>query len=274
MASPAALRRVAFEAAEDAREDGCVLAEFRIAPLLFEDHGVSGEAAVEALLEGLSRSALPCGLIVCAMRHLPPKETARAARLAVRYRDRGVIGFDLAGAELGHPPTQHAAALAVAREAGLPITVHAGEADAAERVLEAGRLGAHRIGHGVRLADALGDPARAHLVDDVRALGLHLEVCPTSNVHTGAAPSIAAHPIAALWRAGVSLSFHTDNRLMSRITHTDEAAALVLEAGLGVHDLVAMGLQAARSSFLPVSARMSAAATLHAWAQSQRILLA
>jgi adenosine deaminase len=141
-------------------------------------------------------------------------------------------------------------------------------------VLEAGRLGADRIGHGVRLADALGDPARAHLVDDVRALGLHLEVCPRSNVHTGAVRSIAAHPIAALWRAGVSLSFHTDNRLMSRITHTDEAAALVFEAGLVVDDLVAMGLQAARSSFLPESARMSAAAELRAWAQAQRISLA
>jgi adenosine deaminase len=198
----------------------------------------------------------------------------RAARLAVRYREHGVIGFDLAGAELGHPPTQHAAALAVARDAGLPITVHAGEADVAQRVLEAGRLGASRIGHGVRLADALGDPARAHLVDDVRALALHLEVCPTSNVHTGAARSIAAHPIAALWRAGVSLSFHTDNRLMSRITHTDEAAALVREAGLAVHDLVAMGQQAARSSFLPESTRAAAAAKLDAWAQSQRILLA
>ncbi|MDE2501512.1 MAG: adenosine deaminase family protein, partial [Burkholderiales bacterium] len=95
MASPAAMTRVAFEAAEDARLDGAVLAEFRIAPLLFEDHGIAGEAAVEALLAGLARSPLASGLIVCAMRHLPPAQTLRAARLALRYRDRGVVGFDL-----------------------------------------------------------------------------------------------------------------------------------------------------------------------------------
>ena len=112
MATPAALERVAFEAAEDARADGCVLAEFRIAPLLFEAHGVPGEAAVEALLAGLARSALPSGLIVCAMRHLPESETVRAAQLALRYQGRGVVGFDLAGAERGHPPADHARALA------------------------------------------------------------------------------------------------------------------------------------------------------------------
>ncbi|MEI2676380.1 MAG: hypothetical protein V9G29_00090 [Burkholderiaceae bacterium] len=160
---PARLRCSAWrvEAAEDARHEGAVLAEFRIAPLLFESHGVSGEAAVEALLAGLADSPLPLlrqsGLIVCAMRHLPPEETERAARLAMRYRDQGVVGFDLAGAERGHPPAQHAGALRLARDAGLGITLHAGEADVAERVLEAGRLGAQRIGHGVRLADALDD---------------------------------------------------------------------------------------------------------------------
>jgi adenosine deaminase len=271
MASPAAMRRVAFEAAEDARADGCVLAEFRIAPLLFEAHGVGGEATVEALLEGLAQSALPCGLIVCAMRHLPPAETERAARLALRYQGQGVVGFDLAGAERGHPPGEHARALALARDAGLALTLHAGEADAAERVLEAGRLGARRIGHGVHLVDALRDDARRPLLDEALALGLHLEVCPTSNVHTGAAPSIAAHPIADLWRAGVSLSFHTDNRLMSRITHTEEAHALVREAGLGVADLVQMGLQAARASFLPEAARDGAAEALRDWASREGI---
>ena len=174
MASPAALRRVAFEAAEDAAQDGAVLAEFRIAPLLFEAHGVSGEAAVEALLQGLRDSpALPLhqrsGLIICAMRHLPPSETLRAVRLALRYQGQGVIGFDLAGAEHGHPPAEHAQALQLARDGGLALTLHAGEADVAERVLEAGRLGARRIGHGVRLVDALHDPARRHLVEEVRA---------------------------------------------------------------------------------------------------------
>jgi adenosine deaminase len=265
MASPAAMERVAFEAAEDARLDGAVLAEFRIAPLLFEFYGISGEAAVEALLAGLARSPLPSGLIVCGMRHDPPAETERAARLAVAYQGQGVVGYDLAGAEFGFPPSGHAAALQTVRDAGLAITLHAGEADTAERVVEAGRLGATRIGHGVRLGDALHDPARRHLVDQVLALGLHLEVCPTSNVHTGAAASIALHPITALWRNGVSLSYHTDNRLMSCITHSEEAAALLAHTPLLEADLLAMATQAARHSFLPAAARQAALAAIAAW---------
>ncbi len=258
MADPAALRRVAFEAAEDARADGVVLAEFRIAPLLFEAHGVAGEAAVEALLQGLRDSPLASGLIVCAMRHLPPEETTRAARLALKYQHQGVVGFDLAGPEAGFPPGAHATALRRVRDAGLAITLHAGEADSAERVLEAARLGARRIGHGVRLVDALHDPAQRHLVDEALALELHLEVCPTSNVHTGAAASVAAHPITALWRAGVSLSYNTDNRLMSCITHSQEAAALLRDTPLTAADLVAMARQAARHSFLPAAQREAA----------------
>jgi adenosine deaminase len=266
MATPAAMERVAFEAAEDAREDGCVLAEFRIAPLLFEAHGVQGEAVVEALLAGLARSALPSGLIVCAMRHLPESETVRAARLALRYQGRGVVGFDLAGAEAGHPPADHARALALCRDAGLPLTLHAGEADAAERVVEAVRLGARRIGHGVHLVDALGEPKRQALVDEVRQRGVHLEICPTSNVHTGAAASIAAHPITALWRAGVSLSFHTDNRLMSGITHSSEARVLLQDTPLTAADLLLMGLEAARHSFLDRAIQDKAQGQLHRWA--------
>lgn len=258
MATPAAMQRVALEAAEDARADGCVLAEFRIAPLLFEEHGVSGEAAVEALLAGLRRSTLPCGLIVCAMRHLPPEQTLRAARLAAKYRGHGVVGFDLAGAELGHPPHEHAEALHAARDAGLALTLHAGEADAAERVVEALRLGAARIGHGIHLADALHDPQRRGLVDEVIARGAHLEVCPTSNVHTGAAASIAAHPIVALWRAGVSVGVNTDNRLMSGITLGSECAGLLTHTPLTLLDLAHMQLEAARHSFLPAAAKRSA----------------
>lgn len=266
LASPAALERVAYEAAEDARADGCVLAEFRIAPLLFEAHGVAGESAVESVLSGLARSTLPSGLIVCAMRHLPASETVRAARLALRFQGRGVVGFDLAGAEAGHPPGEHADAFGLCRDAGLALTVHAGEADGAQRVVEAVRLGARRIGHGVRLVDALADPARRALVDEVRTRGVHLEVCPTSNVHTGAATSIATHPITALWRAGLSLSFQTDNRLMSNISHSGEALALLLHTTLGVGDLLQMGLEAARQSFLEPRVKLQAMRQLLDWA--------
>jgi adenosine deaminase len=262
MATPAALERVAFEAAEDARADGCVLAEFRIAPLLFEAHGLSGQASVEALLAGLRRSALPSGLIVCAMRHLPPEQTLRAARLALACRDHGVIGFDLAGAEHGHPPSDHVAALNLARDGGLPLTLHAGEADEAERVIEALRLGAARIGHGIRLANAIGDPQRAALIDEARERGAHFEVCPTSNVHTGAAASLAEHPITAMWRAGLSVGVNTDNRLMSRITLGSECAALLEQTPLALHDLLSMQRQAAQHSFLDASAKAAAHAAL------------
>ncbi|MES2957797.1 MAG: adenosine deaminase family protein [Pseudomonadota bacterium] len=268
MASPTALERVAFEAAEDALEDGCVLAEFRIAPLLFEAHGLAGEAVVEALLAGLARSALPSGLIVCSMRHLPEGESQRAARLALRYQGSGVVGFDLAGAEAGHPPGDHASALALCRDAGLALTLHAGEADVAERVVDAMHLGARRVGHGVRLVDALQDPERRALVDEVLAGDIHLEVCPTSNVHTGAAASIPEHPITALWRAGLSLSYHTDNRLMSRITHSSEATALLQHTPLYLADLLSMGREAARHSFLGATARAAATAHIDAWGAS------
>jgi adenosine deaminase len=258
MASLPALERVAFEAAEDARAEGCVLAEFRIAPLLFEPFGLGGDAVVEALVTGLRRSALPCGLIVCAMRHLAPGETLRAAELALRWQARGVVAFDLAGAEHGHPLGAHGQALARCRAAGLPLTLHAGEADEAERVVDAVHLGAARIGHGVRLADVLHDPSRRALVDEVLRSGVHLELCPTSNVHTGAVASLAAHPLPALRRAGVSLSYHTDNRLMSRTDMVEEARGLLDAMALPPADLVAMGRDALAHSFLPAADRAAA----------------
>ncbi len=274
MATPEALARVAFEAAEDARADGCVLAEFRIAPLLFEPHGVRAETAVAALLQGLSLSPLPSGLIVCAMRHESDAHIQRAADLAMACHawpdtpGARVVGFDLAGPEAGGPATRHAALLARVQQAGLGLTLHAGEADAGQRVLEAVRLGASRIGHGVRLADLIDGAGAAAVLAELRSHGTHLEVCPTSNLHTGAAASLALHPIHALWRAGVSLSFHTDNRLMSRIDHSSEAARLV-QAGFSWADLLQMGLDAAAASFLGAAQRAAANHRLQAWAASQ-----
>lgn len=268
MATPAALERVAREAAEDAFAQGCVLAEFRIAPLLFEPFGVPPDAAVAAMLAGLAAAPMPCGLIVCAMREQPPVVSLRAAELALRWAGRGVVGFDLAGPEHGHPPALHAAALARVRAAGMPITLHAGEADAAHRVLEAAELGARRIGHGVRLIDALREPSRTGLLDEVRSRGLHLEVCPTSNVHTGAAASLARHPITDLWRAGVGLSFHTDNTLMSRVTLAGEAEALLRETPLTRSDLLQMQRLSAEASFMPVADRRSALDAIDAFRSS------
>lgn len=264
MASEQGLRRVAFEAAQDALDDGCVLAEFRIAPLLFGDWGLSPDVVVAALLEGLAQCPLPTGLIVCAMRHQPDTVPV-AVDLALRWQGRGVVGFDLAGPEAGWPARRYAPDLARVSEAGLGLTLHAGEADGPHRVLEAASLGAQRIGHGVRLADWLQDSQHQEDLAFLRQRGTHLEVCPTSNVHTGVVPSVAAHPIAALWRFGLSLSFHTDNRLMSRVSASSEAWTLVEQTPLGWGDLQAMGLAAARASFLPEPVRSRAEETLRCW---------
>lgn len=265
MAEPAAMQTVAYEAAKSARDDGCVLAEFRMAPLLLESDHVSAEAAIEALLAGLIRSPMPCGLILCAMRHEPPERSERVARLAIRYRNEGVVGFDLAGPEAGFPPSGHAKALALVRDQGVSITLHAGEADVADRVLEAAQLGARRIGHGVRLADWLGSPDGQTRLAQVREKDVHLELCPSSNVHTGAVPSLPEHPIGRLWHAGLSLSYHTDNRLMSCTTMSQEAFVLLRHQGLSVADLLAMGRQAAARSFLPEADRQQALARFDAW---------
>jgi adenosine deaminase len=272
MGSPEAMEQVAFEAAEDAQAQGCLLAEFRMAPLLLETGERPAEAVVEALLAGLARSTLPCGLILCAMRHEPPERSERVAALALRYRGHGdgahpgVVGFDLAGPEAGFPAGGHARALARVRDGGLPITLHAGEADGPERVLEAAALGAARIGHGVRLGDWLASeaPHDRERLAEVRERRLHLELCPSSNVHTGAVASLAAHPIAALWRAGLSLSYHTDNPLMSCTTMTAEARLLLEHQPLTRTDLLAMAEQAALHSFLPAGQRETALATIRA----------
>jgi adenosine deaminase len=258
MASLQACERVAFEAAEDARADGCVLAEFRIAPLLLEAFGLQGEAVVEALLAGLRRSALACGLIVCAMRHEPSAHTLRAARLAGRYAGRGVIGFDLAGAEAGHPPGDHAAALAAARDAGLGLTCHAGEADIGARVLEAAALGATRIGHGIHIVDDERNMERA------RELGLHFEVCPSSNVHTGAAASLAAHPLRGMLQAGLSVSLSTDNRLMSGVSLSSELQLMHDLMGLDPMQIRQLQRNAAHASFMPAAQRALALAAIDA----------
>ena len=258
MATAEACERVAFEAAEDARLDGCVLAEFRMAPLLLEPHGMSGEEVIEAILAGLDRSELACGLIVCGMRTDPPANTLKSARLATRYRDLGVIGFDLAGAERDFPPSAHAEAIDEARSADLGITCHAGEADSGARVLEAAALGARRIGHGVNIMKGATPQQTEEWIAEARALDLHFEVCPTSNVHTGAVPTLAEHPIGRMLETGLSVSCSTDNRLMSGVTLSHELCAIHNEAGVGVEQLRQLMSNAVEASFLPSATKREA----------------
>jgi adenosine deaminase len=264
MGDAAACERVAFEAAEDAKQDGCVLAEFRMAPLLLEPHGLAGEAAVEALVAGLRRSSLPSALIVCAMRSDSAAQVERAARLAARYAGQGVVGFDLAGGERGFPATLHRRAIDIAREAGLGMTLHAGEADDGARVLEAIALGATRIGHGVRLA--MGDGA-AQRMAQVAAMAdaVHFEVCPTSNTHTGVCQHLSEHPLPAMWAAGLSLSIHTDNRLISGVTHSQELANVHNALGWPLAGIAPSMLSAAKASFLPEAARKAAVQQINSW---------
>jgi adenosine deaminase len=269
MATEAACERVAYEAAEDAREDGCVLAEFRMAPLLLEPHGMSGEAVVEAVVAGLARSSLPCGLIVCGMRTDNSADTVRSARLAVRYRDRGVIGFDLAGAERYFPPSDHEESMAIARDAGLGLTCHAGESDSGDRVLEAAGLGATRIGHGIQIVRGETQKQTAEWVECARGLGLHFEVCPSSNVHTGAVSALEVHPIREMIAAGLSVSCSTDNRLMSGVTLSAELAALHARTGLTHRQLAGLMRAAVAASFLPRAVRDAAMAEVErGWAGS------
>lgn len=261
MASEEACERVAFEAAEDALADGCVLAEFRMAPLLLEPYGLSGAAVVEATLAGLKRSRLRCGLIVCGMRTDNPADTTRSALLAATYHDQGVVGFDLAGAEKYFPPRDHAESMTIARNAGVGLTCHAGESDEGFRVLEAASLGATRIGHGIRVVQ---DP---DWVDEALERELHFEVCPSSNIHTGNAKSIGTHPIREMVVAGLSVSCNTDNRLMSSVTLTEELEALHRLAGMSLAQLRTMTLAAVDRSFLPASDRAAARAEVErGWA--------
>ncbi|MEY2892731.1 MAG: hypothetical protein RJA98_2639 [Pseudomonadota bacterium] len=269
MGTPENCERVAFEAAEDALADGCVLAEFRMAPLLLESQGMSGEAALEAMLAGLARSKLACGLIVCGMRMEDSANTERAATLAARYASQGVIGFDLAGPERGFPPSLHARSIAIAREAGLGFTCHAGEADIGGRVLEAASLGATRIGHGVLIASDDAEGLAAERMAQARELGLHFEVCPTSNVHTGAATSVATHPLKRMLDAGLSISVSTDNRLMSGVTMSGEMATVHRELSLDLTTLVALNRAGAQASFLPAAQRTTALATIDTWLRAR-----
>ncbi len=274
MSTPEACKRVAFEAVEDCAADGAQLIELRMAPLLLESHGLGGDEAVAAILAGLARGSaatgIPCGLIVCGMRSDAPLDVMRSAELAVRFVGKGVIGYDLAGAERGFPATMHAKAVALAREAGLGITLHAGEADVGERVMEAIELGATRIGHGVQITQGLGASERMARARDA---GVHFEVCPTSNVHTGAWKDLATHPLMAMEKAGLNWSVQADNRLISVLTQGSEFRVAHEVCGLSLAQIMRGQICAARASFLSSEARLSAEKRLIAWCAEQLVAL-
>ncbi|MCL2464000.1 MAG: adenosine deaminase [Micrococcales bacterium] len=257
-----ALHRVAREAVEDLADDGVVYAESRFAPEQHTARGLSMAQVVEAVLAGFDegmRAAAARGrtiavrALLVAMRQFD--HWGRVAELAVTYRDRGVVGFDLAGPEAGFPADRDAAAFARARDAWLPVTVHAGEADGLESIAAALRMGARRLGHGLRIADDIDGDRLGPLAHWVRDRRIALEICPTSNVHTGGAGSIAEHPVTHLHRLGFAVTVNTDNRLQSGTSMSAEFASLVGQAGWTLADLRQVTVTAAHHAFVHEDAR-------------------
>lgn len=253
--TPEALTRVARECAEDLDADGVVYAEVRYAPELSTAGGMAIGEVLEAIAAGFAAGPPTITLrqLVCGMRHTDRAPEAFEAAAAARHL--GVVGIDLAGPEAGFPAARFADAIARARESGLHVTLHAGEAAGPDSVADALEQGAERIGHGVQLIDDVEAVDEDTLLPGpvagrVLARGAVLEVCPTSNVHTGVAGDVAHHPFDRLRQAGFAVTVNTDNRLMSRVSATSEFAALVDAFGYGLDDLEEFTLTAARAAFL------------------------
>lgn len=250
MQSREALARIAYELAEDnARENVCYL-EVRYAPILHVEEGLSLEAVNDAVLDGLRAAERDFGirtaLIICGLRNRPESDSMRQAELAVAYRHKGVVAFDLGGGEAGYPAKQHLSAFYHARNHLLKLTIHAGESWGPDSIKQAlFYCGAHRIGHGITL---VRDPELLQYVVDRQ---IPLEVCPTSNVQTSSAPSYADHPIRILVEAGVAVTINTDNRLFSRTTMTDELWRVHQHSGVSADALRTIVLNGFRHAFLP-----------------------
>jgi adenosine deaminase len=258
-----ALERVAYEQGEDLHKDGVVYFETRFAPIFHTQMGLTHQQIVAAVLRGLDRArkdfGISSGLIICAMRNM--EVSLEMAELAVDFRARGVVGFDLAGEEGGYPPKKHVDAFHYIQRENFNITIHAGEGYGKESIWQAIQYcGAHRIGHGTRLIDditvadgkvvKLGDLAQYVL--DKR---IPLEICLISNVHTGAARILAEHPFKILYQEKFRVTLNTDNRLMSNTSMTKEFEAAASTFNLTLDDFEKLTINAMKSAFLPYSKR-------------------
>jgi len=258
-----ALERVAYECAQDLAADGCVYAEVRFAPELMTDGGLTLDEVMEAVTDGFRRGAAGTELtiytIASAMR--TAALSLQIAELAVRWRDRGVVGFDIAGAEAGHPPSRHLDAFQYVMRENFHTTIHAGEAFGLPSIAEAIQYcGAARLGHGVRVVDDITGPpgheSLGRLAAYVRDRRIPLELCPTSNVNTGVVPSIADHPIGMLKRLRFRATVNTDNRLMSDTSMTNEMVQLAEAFGWGLDDFEWLTINAVKSAFAPFPERL------------------
>jgi adenosine deaminase len=268
MQTSAAIGRVASECAEDLAADGVVYAEVRYAPELSTAGGLTLDAVIEATIEGfrigMERAAAADRPIVVRSLATAMRQEDRAleiAELALRYRDEGVVGFDIAGPEAGYPPGRFADAFHRLVHASFHLTLHAGEGYGLPSIREALDLGAERLGHGVRIVDDIevdgdGRARLGRLAAYVRDRRIPLELCPTSNVHTGLAASIADHPVDLLRRLRFRVTVNTDNRLMSGVTLSSEFAALDAAFGIGLGEMEWLTLNAIKSAFLPFDERL------------------
>jgi adenosine deaminase len=263
MQTDEALTRVAYECAEDLAKDGVVYAEVRFAP---EQHTsrLGLERVVEAVLSGFAEAGrehgIRVGTLLTAMRH--QARSREIAELAVQYRDAGVVGFDIAGAEAGYPPTRHIDAFEYLQRENAHFTIHAGEGFGLPSIWQAIQwCGADRLGHGVRIIDDIADrdgdaPRLGRLAAYVRDKRIPLEMCPSSNVQTGAAKSIAEHPIGLLRRLYFRVTVNTDNRLMSGTSLSEEFAALTEAFGYCWDDLQWFTVNAMKSAFIGFDERL------------------
>ena len=264
-----AIVRVAAECAEDLAADGVVYAEVRYAPELSVEKGLTLDEVVRANLEGFRLGAanaaaaghpITIRALVTAMRQAA--RSMEIAELAVRWRDEGVVGFDIAGPEAGYRPTRHLDAFEHVRRENFHITIHAGESFGLPSIWEALQVcGAERLGHGVRIVDdiTVRDDGSVHLgrlAAFVRDSRIPLELCPTSNVHTGGAASIAEHPIDLLRRLRFRVTVNTDNRLMSGVSVSSEFKALDEAFGIGLGEMEWMTINALKSAFVPFDERL------------------
>ena len=264
MQSAANIERVAAEEVEDLAADGVVYAEVRFAPEQHLREGLSLEEVVEAAAAGVRRACegrpIVVGLLLSAMRQAA--RSVEIAELAVRHRDGGVLGFDVAGPEAGYPPTRYLDAFQLIAHENFHFTIHAGEAFGLPSIWEALQFcGAERLGHGVRIADDIvtqpdGRIAIGRLAAYVRDRRIPLEMCPTSNVDTGAVARLEEHPIDLLKRLRFRVTLNTDNRLMSQISLSDEFASMVATFGWDLADMEWVTLNAIKSAFLPFDGRL------------------
>lgn len=249
-----ALFRVAYELCEDAAKENVRYMEVRYAPMLHTQKGLRLTTVVEAVLSGIARAREELGIhakvIICGIRNISPESSLEMARLAVAYKNRGVVGFDLAGAEYDHPPKHHRDAFELIRKNNINCTIHAGEAFGPESIAQAIHVcGAHRIGHGCRLWEN-GD-----LLAYVNDHRIPLECCPSSNVQTGAVPELARHPIKLYQDLGVRVTVNTDNRLVTDTSVSRELYLCHTQLGMPLADIKHVILNGFKAAFLPFHQR-------------------